>query len=363
MREDYESEAGLAKLESLHEAGRFAEAITLAKSMCDLPGSAYFQGRIRLHLAMAYLQLGEPDRAKDPLAKAKRRFEAINDAEMMVQCMAAEASVACLEQRSDALGLAMKALVACRTLSEVPNELELRILSSLAGAQLLVGQTSEALRTFEDAIKRADPVVDMRRLAKLFGNAGVACRELGQLDKAIGYSTRAVALFETLHDLVSLAREENNLGCNLIDRGELTSARSHLLRALELFEQTNLLRARGLLLLSLCELCLAKGNLDQAMTYADAAIVAGESQDEAWSVADARMWKGRIAARLGDDAGADDEFQRALVILESSGMTGRLVQCHTGYAEILERRGDLPRAYGHLKMAFQIGNGSPRRGV
>jgi tetratricopeptide (TPR) repeat protein len=354
LREDDESEARLAKLESLHEAGRFDEAITLGKSMCDLPGSTFVQGRIRLHLAMAYLQLGEPDLAKAPLAEAKGRFEAINDAEMMVQCMAAEASVACLEQRPDAPDLAMKALVACRSLRKVPNALEVRVLSALAAAQLLVGQTREAIRTFEDAIQRADPVVDMRRLAKLLGNAGIACRELGQLDKAIGYSTRAVALFETLRDLVSLAREENNLGCCLIDRGELTSARSHLVRALELFEQTNLLRSRGLLLLSLCELCLAEGNLDQAMTYADDAILAGESQGEAWSVADARMWKGRIAARVGDDTAADDEFQRALAILETSGMTGRLVQCHTGYAEILERRGDLPRAYGQLKTAFQI---------
>lgn len=354
MREDDESEARLVRLESLHEAGRFAEVITLGRSMYDLPGTTYVQGRIRLHLAMAYLQLGEPDLAKDPLAEAKGRFEAINDAEMMVHCMAAEASVACLEQRSEAPSLAMKALMACRSLSDVPDALELRILSTLAGAQLLVGQMSEALTTFEEAIKRADPVVDMRRLAKLLGNAGLACRDLGQLETAVKYSTRAIALFEALHDLVSLAREENNLGCYLIDRGELTSARSHLVRALELFEKTNLLRARGLLLLSLCELCLAEGNLDQAMTYADAAIEAGESQNEAWSTADARMWKGRIAARFGDDVGTDDEFQRALAILESSGMTGRLVQCHTGYAEILERRGDLPRAYGHLKTAFAL---------
>jgi tetratricopeptide (TPR) repeat protein len=349
----------LANLESLYDAGQYAEATTLGESMLELPGSASFRGRIRLHLAMTYLQLGKPDLAKGPLAEARGHFEAINDAEMIVECMAGEASIACLEQRPDALGLAVAALVACRSLKKVPNALELRILSGLASVQLLVGQMSEAIRTFEEAIKRADPVVDMRRLGKLLGNAGIAYRELGQLDRAVSCSKRAVALFETLRDDVSLAREENNLGYYLIACGELTSARSHLERSLRLFEQTNLLKGRGLLLLSLCELCLAEGDLEQATTHADAAIEAGESQNEAWSVADARMWKGRVAARLGDDVGADGEFQRALTILESSGMADRRVECHTEYAEILERRGDLPRAYEHLKVAFHIGRTDP----
>jgi tetratricopeptide (TPR) repeat protein len=310
---------------------------------------------------MTYLQLGNPDLASTLLAQAKLYFAAINDAEMIVECMGAEAAVACLEQRQDALGLAMAALEACRSLREVPNELELRILTSLAGAQLLAGQKSEAIRTFEDAIRRADPVVDMRRLGKLLGNAAIAYRELGQLEKAVGCSKRAVALFETLHDLVSLAREENNLGCYLLSCGDLTSARSHLERSLQLFDQTNLLKARSLLLLSLCELCLAEGNLEQAMTRADAAIEAGQSQKEAWSVASARMWKGRIATMLGDGVGADDEFERAVAILEKSGMANRLVACHTEYADILERRGDLARAYEQLKMAFQVR--APRDGI
>jgi tetratricopeptide (TPR) repeat protein len=352
--EDDDSRALLAKLESLYDAGLYAEATALGESMLSLPGSAAFRGRIRLDLALTHLQLGKADAASLPLAEAKAHFQAVNDAKMIVECMAAEARVACFEQRPDALELAKKALVACRSLREDPDGLELTILSSVASAQVLVGQKSEAISTFEAAIKRADPVVDMRRLGKLLGNAAIAYKDLGQLEKAVTYSNRAVALFETLHDLVSLAREENNLGYYLIRCGELASARSHLERSLQLFEQTDLRRGRSMLLLSLCELCLAEGNIGQALTHADAALEAGESQSERWSIADARIWKGRIAVKLGDDVGADDEFQRALAVLANSGMTNRLVDCHAEYAQILEGRGDLPRAYVQLRAAFHI---------
>jgi tetratricopeptide (TPR) repeat protein len=194
-QEDDSSRALLAKLESLYETGHYAEATTLGESMLSLPGSAAFRGKIRLDLALTHLQLGKTDVARQPLAEAKAHFEAVNDAKMIVECMAAEARVACFEQRPDAIEVAKRALVACRSLREDPDGLELRILSIVASAQVLVGQKSEAITTFEEAIRRADPVVDMRLLGRLLGNAAIAYKDLGQLDKAVAYSNRAVALF------------------------------------------------------------------------------------------------------------------------------------------------------------------------
>ena len=344
----------LETLESLCRAGAYADAIALGESMSSMSGSPYFQGRARLHLAQAYLQHGQPDRSKAPLALAKRHLDAIDDPEMAVECLAVEASIACTEQRPDALDLAAEALGACRSLRPVPAALELAILSSLASSQLLAGHKNDAIATFEEAIGRADPVVDMRRLAKLLGNAGIAYRELGEFQKAINCSTRSVALFETLQDLVSLAREENNLGCYLIDCGALTSARSHLERSVELFQRTNLEKGRGLLLLSLCELCFVQGDLEHANSHAESALEAATSQKETWSIADAHIWKGRVSARLGDEERADEAFQSAVAILEKSRMVERLIQCHATYAEVLEARGDMSRAYEHLRKAFDI---------
>lgn len=347
----------LAELAYLYECGRYAEAIALGGSMLEGPCTKDLRPRIQLQLAMANLQLGRPHLAREPLAAATKQFQAGVDAEAVAECAAAQASLALLEQRPDALELAKEALSVCRALREVPHALELRILNGLATAHWLFGQRDEAIDTFEEAIGRIDPVVDMRRLGKLLDSAASAYSELGQYEKADGYRRRAVALFETLNDLVSLARAENGLGWSLMRGGDLSSARRHLERSLQLFEQTGLMASRSGILCSLCELYVAERNLEQAAAYADAAIELAELQGEAWSIAEARIWRGRVAARLGDHAAADSHFQCAMAVLRDAGMADRLVECHATYAEELEERGDLARAYEQLKAAFCIAAG------
>lgn len=188
---------------------------------------------------------------------------------MLAECIGAEASIALLEQRPDAIALAMKALAACRSLPKIPPALELRILNGLAVAQCRYGQFEEAPKTFEEAIELADPGVDMRRLGKLLDCAGIACRELGRMEQAVNYCSRAVALFEAIKDSRSLAVAENDLGWALLGCGDLPGARHHLQRSLQLHEQGNLTTDRSAVLSCLCELCIAEGDLEKATEYAE----------------------------------------------------------------------------------------------
>lgn len=345
---------GPAKVEDLYNAGRYAQAIQLGRSILESPCSAEHQAKTNFYVCMAHLQLGEQASAKPYLEAAIGHFKAHNDPEMLAECMGAEASIAFLEQRPDAIVLALKALAACRSLSTIPPALELRILNGLAVAQCRYGQFEEAIATFEKAVELAGPVVDMRRLGKLLDCAGIACRELGRMEQAVSYCSRAVALFDTLTDIRSLAVAENDLGWALLGCGDFAGARQHLERSLQLHEEAHMTTDRSAVLSSMCELCFAEGDLGQATMFADTALDFGERQSEAWSIADARMWKGRIALKLGDGAGVDAAFQSALASLEKSGMTMRLVQCHAEYAEVLRRRGNLPSALEHMKAAVRI---------
>jgi len=71
------------------------------------------------------------------------------------------------------------------------------------------------------------------------------------------------------------------------------------------------------------------------------------------SVAEAHVWLGRIADRRDEHAEVDGEFEQAIRGFEKLGMRERLLQCHGVYAEILERRGELAKAYVHMKEALQ----------
>lgn len=348
-----ETQIALAELEAMVADGRYDEAIALGRSLLDKGSSAFRLGRIRYFLAMAYLQLAQPAEAESLFAEAQAHFEAINDGVMLAECLGAQASVAYFNQRPDALSKAENALAFCRRLEPVPPLTEARLLGIVATVHVANHEWDKAIEFYKAAIQTAGSLFDLRRLARMYGGLSSAYTEIGQVDTATKYATRSIALLELLRDRVSLARSENNLGLIFMARGDLTAAEEHLERALELAQETDLEVGRSRVLLSLCELCLQQDNVDQATRFAAQALALAESLNEGPNVAEAHIWLGRIADRLGDRETTDREFQLAIRGFEQLGTQERLFQCHGIYAEILERRGDVAEAYAQMKLALQ----------
>ncbi|HEY1456563.1 MAG TPA: helix-turn-helix transcriptional regulator [Candidatus Dormibacteraeota bacterium] len=343
----------VADLEAKIADGQYEQAIVLGNSLLSLGSSAYRLGRIRYFLAMAHLQLAHPEQASGLLAEARAHFEALNDGPMLVECLGAEASLAYLTQQPDALARAEKALLACRSLDPVPPVTEARMLAIVAGAHAVNQDWDSAVKFFEDAIARAGSLFDLRRLSKMYAGLSMAYQNVGQMDAASRYGTRSVALFELLRDRISLARAENNLGLLLLARGDLKGARQHIDRSVELADETDLQVGRSNMLLSVCELCLQEGSVEQAGKFAAEALTLAERLHEKPNVAEAHMWLGLVADRLGAHEEADREFDVAIESLERLGAHERLLRVHGVYAEALERRGDVARAYVHMKQALQ----------
>jgi len=107
------------------------------------------------------------------------------------------------------------------------------------------------------------------------------------------------------------------------------------------------------MLLSLCELCVREDNIEQAGEFAREALALAGRLHEDLNVADAHIWLGRIADRLGDPEGTDREYAQAIQGLEQLGRRESLFHAHGVYAEILERRGEVAQAYVHMKKALE----------
>ena len=340
------------ELERLCSSGRYEQAITLGESILELETSAPNQGAVRILLATANIQLGRIDRGEQMVAESRAQLATAPDPATLVECMAVEASIAQIRQQANAIRLAEDALYTCRKLNPIPSRLEVQILNTLAAANLVAGIWEQAVGFYEQAIERAGPLFDLRRRAKLMGDVSIAYRELGRLDRSIQFATRSVEILETLRDLVALARSENNLGLTFMAVGDLDSARTHLERSLELCHATNLEMGRSHVLLSLCELNAMEEKYAPARDFAQQALVYAERLQEPSSIAQAHLWLARVATSLGDPAIADCEFERAIDQLARTGQGEELLRSHALYSETLERRGELRRAYEHLKAAL-----------
>ncbi|HSS94858.1 MAG TPA: helix-turn-helix domain-containing protein [Candidatus Dormibacteraeota bacterium] len=347
-----EAQDGLVELESLLAHGRYTEAIELGQKLLSLGSSAYRLGPIRYHIARAYLQLGKPEPAGDLLRQACTHFESIGDTLMLAECLGSQASLAYMTQQPNAVAIAQRALALCRSLNPTPETTEARLLGVLATAQLAAYEFETAMETYKEAIEVAGSLHDLRRLALMYHGLCIAYRETGQNEAATRYANRSVALLEVLRDRVSLARIENDLGLLMMAKGDNAGARKHMDRAVGLAVETELEVGRSGLILSLAELSLQEGNVDAAAELAEEGLKLAERMEEGVNIAEAHMWLGRVAEQRGQDATVDHEFEVAFQGLTKHGGGERLLRCHGMYAEILERRGDMQRAYVHMKKAL-----------
>jgi tetratricopeptide (TPR) repeat protein len=139
----------------------------------------------------------------------------------------------------------------------------------------------------------------------------------------------------------------------LMGRGDFEAARELLDRSLALTSGPDSEPGRSSVLLSLAELATQQGDIDEALDRAREALAVAERLAEGANIAEAHVWLGRIADRRDEPDVVDHEFELAIGGFEAMGMRERLLQCHGIYAEILERRGELAKAYVHMKEALQ----------
>jgi tetratricopeptide (TPR) repeat protein len=347
-----ETQAGLVELEQLVASGRHDEAVDLGHRLQGLGSSAHRLGRIRFHLAQAQLSLGHYEAAARLLHEAHSHFEAVDDQLMLAECLGSEASLANLSRQPHARELVDRALAICRSMKPVPQPTAARLLSILASVHLVQKDWEQAIAVYQKAIEAADTLFDLRRLALMYDGLSDAYRHAGQVEAAVRFANRSIALLEVLHDRLSLARAENHLGLIMLAKGDHAQAREHLDRSLGLFEETELEGGKVEVLLSLCELSLQADQVAHADELAHEALALAQRLDERGNLAEAHMWLAHIADRRGDDKEVDREFALAITELTGLGMEERLLRCHGMYAVILERRGEMEQAYVHMKKAF-----------
>jgi tetratricopeptide (TPR) repeat protein len=342
------------EIEQLLAEDQFKRAIDACEEHLAGRLSRADSAKLRHLEGVAYIRQADAEHAAPLLKAAREHYEATSQKALAVDCLAWETHVPFLLEDPEALAFAQAALERCRQLKPVPVEAEVRILSRIAGIHLFNRNWAEAVRVFEEVAERFGSMRNLNWMAKVYGDLGFAYRELGQLELSTRYSQKAIAINDMLHDRYSAGMAENNLALALLNLDQFDAAGEHLSRSLKLLDEIGRERGKGNVLLSLAELDLAQGKVEDARAAAEEGLTLASRLGERATEADAHLWLGKVAAAGSDRDTTDREFATALAMIEKLGLTERLVRAHAAYAEILEERGDVGAANQQLKRVLAL---------
>jgi tetratricopeptide (TPR) repeat protein len=333
----------IAQLERLTEQQRYLEVMELAQTLlAERSRGLWAYGHFYAGLALN--RLFRPEEAIDHLRRARDLFDQLDEPWLAAESLEWEAGARYLKEDPEALGMAEEALRRYRALEPRAPEVESRMLEHLGTILVRHRNYVRARDCYDEALVVAGPRLDIVRLARIYHGLGNCYGSLGDRQRAIELTSRAVTLYSVENDIrpqparVDLPRAEGDLGmCHLL-QGDLDRAEELFTAALDHLAATGVERLRSHGLLSMAELRQAQGRHDEALELIAEAIALAQRFDERMALATAHEQLGQVQAQLGAHALADESFQRALEILERAGLDERRAQCMAAYARVRESR-------------------------
>ncbi|SRR5579884_394086 len=337
----------LVELEQLCLAHQYERATELADEVLrDDAAPIDAQAGAHFYMGQALRHLGRTGQALEHLGRARELFEALDDPWMVAETMDWQASTLHPEESVEAVSLAEQALRRYRSLEPRQPATEARMLEHLG--TFLIGQQAfeQARSCYEEALHLAGGLLDLGRLARIYQGLSRCHASLGETARATELAERAVALYAIEDELrprpaqAALPRAENDLALLLIEQDQLERAETLLTSALARLTAVGVDRPRAHLLLSLAGLRHRQGRVDEARALSQQAAELAERLKEPEAAATAYEQLGQIHAERGERAQANRCFQRALALLERSGMTERRERCVALRARVMAARSD-----------------------
>ncbi|HMH43007.1 MAG TPA: sigma 54-interacting transcriptional regulator [Pyrinomonadaceae bacterium] len=204
------------------------------------------------------------------------------------------------------------------------------------------GQHEPALEKFEQALKLIGDHQATFLLGKIYSNMAGVCFHLKRPHEGISYLEKAVDYYEHSDHQMMAAIAYNNLGINLTLVGQWDRAQEVLQHALDLIVQVNDQDEKVPMALdSLGELCMLRGDLDEAKSYLERAVALSNRHTNKWYECQTLRTLARCHLIIGDNSEAQAGAQRALELAEHIGDTHSIRESQLLLAESYLNKGDL----------------------
>ena len=187
-------------------------------------------------------------------------------------------------------------------------------------ADIHEGNYESGLENLEQALKLIGDRPAAYTLGKIYSNMAGACWFLKRPEEGIDYLKKAITYYERTDHKNNAADGHNNLGINLILIGQWDRAQEALERAFSLAKEVDERGAKVPMILdSLGELHMLRGDLDQAKDYLSRAVALATENGNKWYAAQALRTLGRCYLLIADPEKALAKAKEALVLAEQIG--------------------------------------------
>lgn len=351
-RGELRQQLALARAEASLRAGRSADALRETSAL-ERGSAGLVRARAMRVRGKALLDLGQPREALRAFTDASRVFEAQLDHEFVARTAfdRAQAHIR-LQERSDALQLALRCEAALQAGALVDRSLELQVTAFLAGVLTTLGETTAATARADRARELAEDVTDPRTIANLYESLSQTREQQGDLEGALTYARRSLAAYERLGEERSIGRTWNTIGWVYLRRRHFDRAAEALDRADAVARNVDDGRLAAYVLQSRAELALARGRAHEALALAEASRShpAASKRCRAFSL----LVKAQaLAATRAGVPVIDAAFKAAAAALRDEGRE-HVARAHREHFEALTRLGETKRAVAVAERAFRV---------
>ena len=302
-----------------------------------------------------HLGLNEFQEAVVDLRQAVTQGEAINDAEST-------------ERARNLLGkayfslynytLALENHLRCnnaienRTISDPVFSLE--VYSNLANDYFRLGNLEQAVSYYHRSLALFEGLErDSLSFAQKYMDISQQYKHAGKLTMARDYAMRSLALFQMRDEQRLVGLTHQRLGKTLEKQNDLDSAEQEYRRAIAIESELNDPVASSTCHTSLAELLLKRGDISEAEQEAQEALNDARTSGDAQVQGLALMALAQLRHQTGDYAAADELFAQALELLDASHSHEIAAAAYFRFANLLEERAEVQRSLNAIKKAYE----------
>jgi transcriptional regulator with GAF, ATPase, and Fis domain/tetratricopeptide (TPR) repeat protein len=355
----------LSLAEEMH--GNFRESLDAisvyesAESRVNIPIDLATKLRVQLSIASNYI--GDHPKAISMLKSALRELEDDTSPEAGAIFAGLARVYRSINEYSIARDYSEKALDIYRQRGDWKGLAEAYFGIALADHQ--EGHPELSLDNFKQALKLIGDHTATYLLGKIYNNMASAAWWLKRPHEGIQYLQKAIGYYERTDHKTNAAIAYNNLGVNLILIGQWDNAQKALERSLEIAEQLDPKVVHTPMMLdSLGELCMLRGDLDEATNYLERAVAIATEHGNKWYACQALRTLARCQLAMKSDTASHTAekarevakrisdrhslLETEILLAESSLNAGDLNACEAFLQSVLEQtsesESDLPLA-------------------